>query len=248
VGWSSALRPSYTGHSLPVFVFQPDHRITDVPVVFCLGFGAGALTPSTPTQLELLGTVLTGVVVLCPSLTTDNTDFGNAASLTAITDLLGWSAAQYGTRTDKVGYMGGSMGAFRALNHIRYNPSILAACALAIPALDLQGIHDRNPLGVAATLEAAYGGHAGYLAALDTHDPGRHPELYIPVADRITLWYGADDLVTTAAEVEAFATGSGVDARNQGNIGHTGPGDPNLGDAMYFQEIVDWFAPLIWRA
>lgn len=248
MGWSSALLPRYTGQSLGVLVFEPDHRVTNVPVVFCLGFGAGAYTPSVPTQLELLGTVLTGVVVLCPSLTADNTDFGNPASLDAIDDVIAWSGTQYGTRTDKVGYMGGSMGGWRALNHIRYHPNLLAACALAIPGVDLQGTHDRNPLGLAPTIEAAYGGLAGYTAALQTHDPGRHPELYTGVADKIQLWYSSTDLVVTAAECTTFATAAGVTAIDFGPYGHVGPGDPALGADVYFQEMVDWFAPKIWWA
>lgn len=246
ISWSSDFKPRYLNHELNVMVFQPSSRVTDVPVLWCNGFGAGAT--GAATALEMLGTVLTGVVVASASLTSTNQHFGNQDSLDALDDEVAWLAANYGTRTDKVALMGGSMGGWPALNWARYNLSKVAAIAVSIPGVSLQGTHDRNPLGLAPTIEAAYGGLAGYTAALETHDPGRHPELYTGIADKVRLWYSSTDAVVTAAECTAFATAAGVTAIDFGPYGHVSPSDPALGADVYWQEIVDWFAPLVWRA
>lgn len=165
--------------------------------------------------------------------------WGNDDLINAIDDLIAWAGTNYGTRTDRVALYGTSMGGC-SLNWVWRNLEKVAACAYTIPVVSLKGIHDRNPLGIGEFVELAYGTNQQYLDALPTHDPS-YPvpaSLLSRIADRIHIWYSADDNVIAASEVEAFSALTGVGITNVGNVGHS---------VAFNQQIVaDWLIPRMW--
>lgn len=221
-----------------------------VPVILCHGFGADA------TQWYDRPDQNFGIARACgeADLAAFGPDLGlgtnglynwghddTVATDQAIDDAIVWAAATYGTRTDKVGIYGTSMGG-TCLGWCWRNPGRLTAAAFTIPAVALQGIHDRNPLGLASFIETAYGGLAGLVAAYPTHDPS-HPNntaQLAAIADRIRVWYSSNDTVIAPAEVTAFAMATGIEATNAGAVGHSMAFDQ--------QPVLDWLIPRCWWA
>lgn len=238
--YSSTLRTGYDDHPTEmVSVWHGARPSGGVPVILCHGYEGNArqwydplVQGTTAPDIASVGLTCYGSDLGGPSL------WGNDNLIAAIDDQIAWGASTYGTRTDKVAFYMTSGGA-PGLNWVWRNPDKLAACALVIPAVSLQGIHDRDPvgIGIAASIEAAYGGHAGYLAALPTHDPS-HPNntaQLAPLADRIRAWYSTGDNVIAPAEVTAFAVATGITAVAVDAPGHglTAAAD---------QDVVDWLA------
>ncbi len=241
---ASTRKLGYTDNpTLPVAVFEPRSRRTDIPLIFIPGLGAGA--DATYPQLEWLGTVDTGIVGVSADLSADKAGWGRDSDNLAVDDVIAWAAANHGTRTDQVAFDAGSMGGLTILNWAKTHMDQVAAIALAIPAIDLAGVRQRDlddlHLGIAASIEAAYGGFAGYTAALPTHSPALQPTALSPIAGRIRGWYASNDNVCAASEIEAWATANGAEITNVGAIGHTSPTDGG-----YHQSIIDWLAPRCW--
>lgn len=100
-------------------------------------------------------------------------------------------SAEFAAKTDKVVLLGISMGALLALNWARANPAKVACLALMYPVTDLAYMHDTAALGFTAEIEAAYGGAAGYQAALATHNPQANAAAYEGMP--IKMWYSDAD-------------------------------------------------------
>lgn len=221
-----------------------------VPLILCHGFGADA------TQWYDRPDQNFGVARACGDgdLAAFGPDLGlgtnglynwghddTVATGGAIDDAIDWAASVYGTRTDKVGLYGTSMGG-TSLGWCWRNPDRLAAAVFTIPAVALQGIHDRNPIGLAPFIETAYGGLTALVAAYPTHDPS-HPTntaQLAALADRIRIWYSTDDNVVAPAEVTAFAAATGIEATAVGAVGHSMAFDQ--------QPVLDWLIPRFWWA
>lgn len=254
---SSAYRLGYgagrTGENISVWTGGP--TAGKVPLILCHGFLGTALqwydTITDPITVAT-GTARAGLVALGPDLG-PNTDplrldgqnnWGHDDVVEtggAIDDAIAWAATNLGTRTDKVGIYGTSMGG-TGLNWCWRNATKLAAAAFTIPCVALAGLHDRNPIGLATYVELAYSLEGGYLAALPDHDPSHPTNLakLALIADRIHLWYSGNDNVIAASEVEAFAAATGVEATNVGNFGHSLAWDQQL--------VLDWLIPRLWWA
>lgn len=148
--------------------------------------------------------------------------WGNDASVDALDELVTWAGTNHGTRTNRVALYGVSMGGLTALNWAMRNPSKVAAIGLMVPAVSLQGIHDRDPIGIAALIETAYTNEAGYLAALPTNDPS-HAAVRATaqqLGPKTRIWYSSDDNVIAASEVLAYAGWTGCAIDNIGAVGH----------------------------
>lgn len=238
MGWSVTWRPGYTGHTtLPVSVWEPKRRTTDIPLVFVPGLGAGA--DDVYTQLEWLRVVDAGVVGIAANLSTNGDGWGNLTERAALEALIAWAGTNYGTRTDQVGFFGGSMGGFTINTFVAAHPTVARVVAMEIPAVDLQAVHDRNILGTGASIEGAFGGLAGYLAALPVFNPARHPGTFAPAAGVTKIWSAFNDNIAPYNEALAWAHGAGItEFVNVGNIGHTGGTDAN-----YWPDVVDWLIP-----
>lgn len=142
---------------------------------------------------------------------------GNDAATGAggyIDDCIAWAAATYGTRTDKVMLWADSAGGFNALNWAWRNAGKVLSIIMRAPATDMQSLYDRNPLGVAALMDTAYGGAPGFAAAVATHDPMQNTDLIRPFGHRIKIWYGLTDFLALPEEIEAFATLVGAELRS----------------------------------
>lgn len=128
--------------------------------------------------------------------------------------------------SDKVCLYGGSMGILPALNYMQENPSKVAVVVGVIPVIALDAAHDANPerfTNAAATIEAAYGGTAGYNAAIASHDPSQNTAAIAATGVPIHLWYSSTDTLVLPAEVEAFASAVGATCtlHSMGAVGHT---------------------------
>ena len=214
VGYRAAERCAVWRHRL--------HRdpIGRIPVVFAHGVLGSHLTGLDPQFDDTLRWLAhAGYPVLAPDLNGAG-PFGNQGFLDAIDQAVAWSAAEYGTRTDKVGIVGQSMGGL-ALTWCHQNPGRLAAAVFHLPVAQLAAFRVRNPVGLGGAVESAYGGTAGYNAALPVHDPMQNTAAFAPIADRIRIWYSTTDTVVIPAEVTGFATAAGIDAISIGAQGHT---------------------------
>jgi hypothetical protein len=245
VTFTSLLRTGYTDHADEDVSVWYGTEPGGVPVILVHGYEGSGLQWYTPavsgTTAQIIGTA--GVTAYGSDLGGGSL-WGNDALNAAIDDQIAWGAATYGTSDQQVAFYMTSGGA-PALNWVWRNPDKVVACALVIPAVDLQGIHDRDPagIGIAASIEAAYGGAAGYLAALPTHDPS-HPDNTAQLAemsDRIRLWYSTTDNVIDPAEIAAFAAATGITAVSVGAQGHS------LGPTAN-QDVLDWLIPRLWWA
>lgn len=136
--------------------------------------------------------------------------FANPDSIDAFEDILTAASERPGlqTRTDRVAVYGISMGAALALNWGWRNPGRVASMVITTPLVNFQHFHDDGSFLV-PNMEAAYGGLAGWTAALDTHAPERNWDLIRPFADRLTMYYAPDDGLIRAADCIEFADETG---------------------------------------
>lgn len=211
----------YTGTEASV-VMHGRQSPGGVPVIFCHGLLVGAVQ-SFATEGEVQRQLADRFEVTSGGADLGGlSTWGNDASIAAVTALITYMGSTFGTRTDLVGLYGTSMGGCTALNWAMRNPTKVAALALSVPVVSLQGIHDRDPLGIAALVDTAYTNHAGYLAALSTHDPSHaaNRDVIKTLGPRTRIWYSTDDNVIAASEVLAYAGWSGATLDSMGAIGH----------------------------
>lgn len=164
--------------------------------------------------------------------------WGNDTAQTKIGDARTYmQAAPISAAAGPVLLWAGSMGTLAALNYARNNPANVLAVACGLPPTDLADLHDNNrPIGetgVAASIEAAYGGLAGYNAARAAHNPAEHTAEYASLGVPIKLWYSGNDTTVIPSTVTTFASAAGIEAVNVGSVGHTFP-------SAYADDVVDW--------
>lgn len=199
---ASILR-GYTGTS-DVVVYEGDVNETLPPVVMVHGGGAGATTFQFQDQdLARIPAALTaaGFRVFEPALPTSPVaGCGNAAAVTALTNLRSWIITNYDYASAiKVGFVGLSMGMVEALAWGWRNPTLFAGAAGVIPGTNVDSLHVRNPLGATATINAAYSNDwAGNRSARDPH---LNAASILPLGDRICMWHSNDDTAALQSEV-----------------------------------------------
>jgi pimeloyl-ACP methyl ester carboxylesterase len=137
-------------------------------------------------------------------------------------------------QTDKVLLLGQSQGSLNALAWAMRNPELVAGVACILPIPSLAAMHDSpGAPSYAASIEAAYGGLAGYTAAVGDHDPDQNRELLAGVP--IKFWYSNNDPTSPPAPALAFAAATGVEAVDMGALGH-------LPGAQYAPDVAAWLA------
>lgn len=176
-------------------------------------FGPYGVPPGVPAALADAG---------MPVLSIDaggTQPWGNDTSIARVAD--GWSyiKSQFGAKSDQVLIYGASMGALIALNWAKANPGLVAAMALHLPVTDLADIHDNNRIGYAVEIETAFGGAAGYAAAIAAHNPIANASAFSDIP--IKMWYASNDTVVMPATVDAFASATGAKKASLGAVGHT---------------------------
>lgn len=115
--------------------------------------------------------------------------------------------------------LGGSMGALTTLNTARDNGAAVAIILLLIPALDLADLHDNR--GFDVVIDAAYGGHAGYVAAEPTRSPVNFEAAIAALDAPVHIWYSTDDAICIPAITEAYGTAVGATMHSLGAVGHS---------------------------
>lgn len=225
-------------------LFRGPRILTDIPCILCHGARPGETVPAfwIDQGPRVVPDMLTngsahGGLFCAGTILGGGATWGNDASINAITDLVSDLNVRYGTRTDKVALYGESMGALTMLNWAWRNPSKVAYIAMTIPALNLTDIHDDNLFGFGASIEAAYGGLAGYNAARATHDPMLNLNLITPFGDRIGLWAGVADALCDITFARTLATTTGAHLFEE-------PGGHQF-DLWDVQVVADWFLPKV---
>ncbi len=136
------------------------HKVTcKIPLIWCHGAAGSADTPfiSYPENRYAGAFVRrepSGIVVISSEFG-NVLNFGCPDSTLSIDEAIAWSAARFGTRTDKVAIGGVSMGGFTSLNWAWRNPSKVVAWAGHIPGINLTWVHDIT--GYRTYIEIGYG-------------------------------------------------------------------------------------------
>ena len=158
------------------------------------------------------------------------TSWSTATAIQRVTDALAAVAAETGCRSDRVLIFGDSMGSLLGLNWIRRNPQKVAAGAFLLPIPDLKYARENTQVG--AGIEAAYGGAAGYEAALPTHNPAAMPEAFAGVP--LAFWHSSNDPTAVASVVDKFGVAVGAEVRSMGAVDHTIPASFDVADVADF--------------
>lgn len=147
------------------------------------------------------------------------TTYGNDTAIERIGEAWDWLPNQIACPTDKVLVIGESMGGCDVLNWVQRNLGVVAAVALMVPLVDLADVHDNNRGGLASEIETAYGGGAGYAAAVDAHNPLEFATDLAGIP--IKIWNASNDTLIVPATVAAFAAASGAETVDMGAVGHS---------------------------
>lgn len=144
-------------------------------------------------------------------------DWGNATNQGRYDSAIAWArSGPLGASAIKPPLLvGTSHGGLGSLKYARTHA--VAGVVSIIGALDPDWVHDTNAHGFAAEMESAYGGLAGWDAAVPTTSPlAFASELTMPVlAVKSTT-----DTVTPNASADAFAAAAGADVLSLGAVGH----------------------------
>lgn len=207
-------------------------------VIFCHGLNGQAWHPVNYPDPVLDELAQRGFPIMSPDLGGVAT-WGNTASQTKLADARAYMQASMGAKAGGVLLWAGSMGTLTALNFLRNNPTLVLGMAAGLPAVDLADLHDNAVArGITeASIDTAYANHAGYVAALPTHNPSQGD--FAAVADKIRLWYSTDDPTTIPARVTAFAAASGATAVSMGATGG------HVFDADFAIDVCDYLESLI---
>lgn len=121
------------------------------------------------------------------------------------------AAAHLQTQPYKAAVHGVSMGSLNALVWAFNRPSRIRSVTLVGPIVWAEKFYDDAP-GFQGAIDADWGGHPNFVAALDDIDPWRNIDLIRPFGHRIKMWYAADDEFIDPADVRAFAELVGAEA------------------------------------
>jgi hypothetical protein len=202
-------------------------------VICCGGRGASYLAPTEPRYRRIPSALAeAGLPVLSCQLG-DGRTWGNDVAIDRIGDAVSFLTGPIGACPDGVILFAGSMGLLGALNWAARNRDRVLAVATTLPVVDLADVHDNDRGGFASEIEAAYGGRAGYEAAVAMHNPVR--QLAALHGLPLRAWYSTDDPIAHPPALESFvsALGGQAGAVPLGPIGHfAGTTEP--------QEVVDF--------
>jgi dienelactone hydrolase len=200
-------------------------------VVLLPGHNGDALTVMAQAAFlvgnQRLGDVAAAMDLALPVLAIDGgggQTFGNDTAIARIADAVAWIAATGYGKTDKVILAGTSMGSTAGVNYAARNPSKVAALALFYPAMDLQWTRDNA--GYTAEVDGAYGGSAGFTAAVASHSPTPQAASGALGSLPIKGWHASADSVVGPATWAAFKSALAA-------AGSPPPGDYDLGGASH---------------
>lgn len=213
------------------------HRSGRLGVLFGTERGATPANMLTEPNSTLARKLAQNYGVAMTSSAPTGLSYGNDAAIAAFSSMRTQQLhTELGCRTDKVAVVGRSMGGCQALNWARQNKALITSISLVCPLVNLVDGHDRV---FEAEIDAAYGSHANYLAALSTHNPMAYAAELAGVPIRI--WYASNDTSILPADVLAFASsvGSSCSVVNMGAVGHTVTAAPVDDVASWISEHVN---------
>lgn len=167
-------------------------------------------------DLDLLAA--TGLVVVAADLGGDTA--GNDTNLSRLAEIVNWAKRNYSVDTSRVVLVADSLGAMGALGWAWRNTVQFAGASLRVPVVCADLIHDRDPGGVGALIDTAYGGGAAWDTAKAGRDPLANASLIEAFADDVRIWYSTDDPTVIPSDITTFTAASGVRAVPLGAVQH----------------------------
>lgn len=208
-------------------------------VIYCHSYGGdhAQAVDGIETEAVLSTLAVAGHPVLSCDMGGPST-WGNDTAQSRLSEARAFLISRYGVTDTSVHLVAVSMGALVALNWARANASLVASVSLCVPVVDLADVHDNDRSGLAAPIEAAYGGGAGYSAAVDAHNPAANVGGYAGMP--IRAWTSETDTIALAAKAESFASAvaSRASVDTLGAIGHAVTGW-SAAEVLSFVELFD---------
>lgn len=205
--------------------YRPDKTKTACVYSHSLGLTALAALDPTTAQKPLDAIAAAGLPVIATDLGGANA-WGNDTQVSRMGSAAFYAQVTMGAKGTGIGdakvvVFAASMGGLAALTWARLNPTLCAAIALVCPVVDLAYEHDQNVNGYAASIEAAYGGAAGYAAEVAGNNPMANAAAIKATGIPIKMWRASNDVIAVTARQDAFAAAAGVEVVDLGAIGHT---------------------------
>jgi pimeloyl-ACP methyl ester carboxylesterase len=231
-------------------VFTPTNLSARAPlVVVCHGTASQAswYCDDSARYLPLEGLAATGMVVVAADLgepVTHVDGWGNDTSVARVSEVITWAAATFGCRTDRVSLLGDSAGGATALNWARAHPTQVAGVGLRAGVCDIESIYQGgagNALLV-SLINTAYDNT--WPAQRATHDPALNTAQFVPIADRIKVYYSSGDDLVPPSGTLAFCDNVGCQAVPVGTMPHSDP----IMTAVPAGELAGWFWELTTEA
>jgi pimeloyl-ACP methyl ester carboxylesterase len=190
--------------------WQPDG------VIYCHGGGNDCEDVfASVNQRNLLRAAAADATVHCGDLAFDS--WGNDTAITRVGEAIAYLRSGW-SQVGPVALVGLSMGALSALNYTLANPDEVACVALIIPGLDLEDLLLR---GVAAGINAAYGGAYNDVTDGPTHSPVQFAA-DLPASLPIRMWTSSNDIFAVPATADDFMASRPQTVRTDlGAVGHS---------------------------
>jgi pimeloyl-ACP methyl ester carboxylesterase len=229
----------YAASEADMVITSSTYRSGGPLVVVCHGFSATPSNYSPPANrrdLDLLAE--TGCVVAIGALGGGST-WGNDTFLARLADIRTWAASAWGADLTRMALIGDSMGGMGALNYAWRNPTLVKAVALRVPVVAADALHDRDPSGLGAGIDAAYGGTAAWE---NTHKAQRDPSLNTASitafgVDKVRIWYSTNDPTVLPADITSFTAATGVRAVPLGDVAHQ---EASIYAAVHAEDQAAW--------
>lgn len=238
---ASSVRVDVTGtEDVTVWTGRTTPTEGAVPVIYCHGFLSDGISDAWLDEAraadDFRAIAAWGHPVFAANLAGTNT-WGNTAARNAAEAVITWAHTAYGTRTDRIAFAGESMGALTALGLGWTNPDRVAAMWLRVPCIGLEWTHD-NVATFTPFIDAAYTNHAGYLAALDTHDPMRNVNDIRRFRRRMRVWATAQDEFFPLSVTAGFVSQLGCELDVIGGVHANGYDTPKYVVAEWLDHTI----------
>lgn len=207
----------YAAGEADLVITAPTYKSGGPLIILCHGAGQ---TPdnyaiyAASSDLDYLAYNL-GAVVIVASLKGINTwalDSVVHPTTGDIKLLMTWAAgAPYFADTTRTALIGDSMGGQNAAIAYRNNTSAFKCCVLRSPVVAANALHTRDPAGLGALMDTAYGSTANWNAAVPTKDPSHTNQTAVlaTVKDRIRIYYSTNDPTILPSDVTSFSAAVG---------------------------------------
>lgn len=181
-------------------------------IIYCHGSGSSEAQPLDQVNFPTLTALLRNIGENYPIVSSllGGNAWANDTALTRIGQVRTYLQGPLGAKAGKVILIGGSMGGATAYAWARANPTLVSCLVQLQPVSDIQDIVANNRQGLAAQVNAAYGG--AYSNA--THGPTHNPESFKAqlAGLRAQVWYSTEDTTVIPATVTSVTTAIGATA------------------------------------